>query len=160
MAVYTYSLAASDVSAELPIDAGTVGASTEPLSTTDISQYIEDGAGKLNAALEKAGVSVSASMDEEAHAACTEAVKSYAVAKSLLVLGVTGALYDQAWSRWQYVYSEYSSRPQQLGDAYSGSSVSTNIDDIEVDGNVAGAKSSTSGLGSESWSFIGFGEKW
>lgn len=157
MAVYVYSLTYVDVVAELPgIDAGSVTATTEPLSTAVINQYIEDGAGKLNAMLIARGVTPSASMDETDHAALVEAVKAYATAKCLYALAATGELYAQAWERWNSVYAEYSNRPQQLGGTFA-TMTTTTIDGITDDYGTA----KHDDYGTEEWSFYGFGrDKW
>lgn len=150
MAVYVYSLTSADVISEVPmIDGGSLTATTEPVSTTNITQWIEDGAGKLNSMLEARSITAGASMDETDHAALVEAVKAYAVAKTLLVLGSAGTIYDQAWNRWQQVYAEYSNRPQQLGST-AVALTSTVVDDITTDSGVA----THADLGTENWSFI------
>lgn len=157
MAVYTYSLTYADVVAELPgIDSGSVTATTEPLSTSTINQYIEDGAAKLNSVLIARGITPAADMGETDHAALVGAVKSYAVSKCLYVLGAVGDSYEQANERWLTVYAEYSNRPQQLGESYA-SPTTTIIDEVvETNGVISHVDH-----GTESWSFIGFeNNKW
>jgi len=150
MAVYVYSLAYGDIIAEVPmLDGGSITATTEPLSQGDITQYIEDGAGKLNSMLIARGITPESTMDETDHAALVEAIKGYAVAKSLLVLGSAGPMYDQAWERWQQVYAEYSNRPQQLGGTFAPMTTTT-TDGVTVDGGTA----SHDDHGTEEWSFI------
>ena len=151
MAVYVYSLTYTDVIGEVPmIDGGSITATTEPVSTTNITQWIEDGAGKLNAMLIARGITPAATMDETDHSALVEAVKAYGVAKTLLVLGSAGPIYDQAWERWQQVYAEYSNRPQQLGSS-AVALTTTTIDAVTVDSGVA----THADLGTENWSFVG-----
>lgn len=119
-ASYIFGLTASDVAAELSgIDADNIGASTDKLTTTLITGFINDGAGKLNTVLDKSGITSGASMDADAHQVCALAVKSYAIHKSLLVLGITGPVMEAARDEWLAVYTEYSNRPQQLGDEYA-----------------------------------------
>lgn len=155
MAVYVYSLTYTDVVAEIPmLDGGSVTATTEPLATGDITQYIEDGAGKLNSMLSARGITADANLDETDHAALVEAVKAYAVSKSLMALGAMGPLYDQSWERWQQVYAEYSNRPQQLGNTYAPQTV-VETDGVTTDGGVA----SHNDYGTEEWSFIGLNSK-
>lgn len=128
MAVYDYSVTAANVLAELPgIDPSNIGATGEPLNTTDVAQWIEDGAGHLNALLDRSGITPSASLDEDTHAKVKDAVKMYAVHKCLLVLGVTGALLDAARDRYNTAYAEISNRPQGLGAAYTDG-LTTSID--------------------------------
>ena len=150
MAVYIYSLTSSDVIAEVPmIDPGSISATTDPINTTIINQWLEDGAGKLNSMLIARGIVPAASMDETDHAALVEALKNYAVSKCLAVLGATGAIYDQAWNKWQGVYSEYSNRPQQLG----SSAVALTTTEVDAVTTSAGTASHPD-LGTEEWSFI------
>lgn len=118
-ASYIYGLAASDIAAEIPgVDDSNIGASTEPVSTTDLTNWINDGAGRLNAVLDKSGITAGASMDADTHQMCTIAVKAYAIQKALLVMGETGPAYEAAREEWAAIYTEISNRPQQLGDAY------------------------------------------
>lgn len=158
MAVYVYSLASSDIVAELPgVSSENISATSQPLNTGDLTQFIEDGAGKLNSVLIARGITPSASMDETDHAALVEAVKSYAVAKALNVLGALGPMYEQAQERWQSVYAEYSNRPQNLGGSFA-SLTTVETDSVTV---TSGTASHTS-LGTEDWSFVGLGsdDKW
>lgn len=150
MAVYVYSLTYADVLAEVPmIDSSSISASTEPVSTTNVTQYIEDGAGKLNSMLEARGITASASLDETDHAALVEALKAYAVCKTLLILGATGTVYDQTWERWRTVYAEYSNRPQNLGSSAVALST-TVVDGITTENGIA----THDDHGTEDWSFI------
>ena len=119
-ASYIFGLAASDVAGELPgIDADNVDASSDKLTTTLITSFINDGAGKLNVVLDKSGIESGSGMDADTHQVCAVAVKNYAIHKSLLVLGITGPVYEAARDEWASVYTEYSNRPQQLGDEYA-----------------------------------------
>ena len=158
MAVYVYSLTYADVVNEMPgVGAENISATTQPLSTADVTQFLEDGAGKVNSMLIARGITPAADMDETDHAALVEAVKSYAVAKSLQVIGATGPMYEQAQDRWTSVYAEYSNRPQNLGGSYS-SLTTVETDSVTV---TSGTASHTS-LGTEDWSFVGLGsdDKW
>ena len=138
-ASYTYSVSASDVAAELPgIDDANIGASTEPLSTTDLTAWISEGAAKMNAIAARSGIDTGVGMDADAHEAIAGAVKAYVVHKALAVLGVTGELLTGARDRWNTVYAEYSNRPQQLGSAYADA-LSTSVDTATT---------------TDSWSFI------
>lgn len=118
-ASYIYGLTAADVAAEIHgVDDANIGASTEPVSTTNLTTWINDGAARFNAALRKSGITGSASMDADAHQAVAVGVKMYAVHKALLVLGHTGPSLDAAEREWLSIFAEYSNQPQQLGDAY------------------------------------------
>lgn len=144
MAVYTYSVTNSDVLAEVPgIDAGQIGASTEPVSTADVDQWIIDGSSQINGLLEKAGHTPSSSLEEDTHAALATAVKNYAVAKVLLVIGQTGEVYQRAWDTWMQAYSEFSNRPENLGATAPSRATTSSIKDADDD------------LADE-WDFVGF----
>ena len=87
-ASYIYGLTAADVAAEIHgVDDANIGASTEPVSTTNLTTWINDGAARFNTVLQKSGITPSASLDADAHQAIATGVKMYAVHKALLVLG-------------------------------------------------------------------------
>lgn len=130
-ASYTFGVVAADVAAELPgIDASQIGASTEPVSTTDLTTWINDGSAKLAALLASAGITASASMDADAHDTIAAAVREFAVYRALLVMGVGGDRLREAREAWQITWALYSNRPEQLGDAYTdGLTVTVDTDD-------------------------------
>lgn len=137
MAVYIYGLTYTDVVAEIPrLESSNVSATTEPVSTTSIAQWLEDGAAKFNGTLSKSGITADATMateHEDAHASVAAAVKAYAVMQVMAVLGMSGPVYDAAASRFTEIYSEISSRPQQLGAAYSDTLVTVIDQDQKSD---------------------------
>ena len=158
MAVYTYSLTSGDIVSELPgVSSENISATTEPLSTTDLTQFIEDGAGKLNSVLIARGITPAADMDETDHAALSAAVKAYAVAKAMRTMCATGDLYQQMQDIWNSAYAEYSNRPQNLGGSFA-SLTTVETDSVTVE---SGTATHTS-LGTEDWSFIGLNsfDKW
>lgn len=131
-ASYIYSLTAANIAAEVPgIDDSNIGASTEPVSTTDLTNWINDGAAKLNTVLDKSGITASASMDADTHQVCAAAVKAYAVMKALLVIGDAGPAFEAARDDWTSVYTEISNRPQQLGDEY-GDGITVAVDSLSA----------------------------
>ena len=118
-----------------------------PKGFYDLEKWIEDGAGQLNAMLERSGITPSIEMGANAHQKMEIAVRSYAVFKSLAVLNVRGPVFDQTRRVWEQVYAELSNRPQMLGTSFPAQSVKTNI----LDG---------PNLGQTDWTFIGFRNKW
>lgn len=153
MAVYTFGLTSADVNVP-GHDVSQIGASTEPLSTADITQAIEDGAAQLNTLLDRSGItpqSVAAGMDEDTHAACVAAIKAYAQADALRILGHTGAAYDAAWRQWLSAYETYSAHPEHFGAAY-GDTYSCQIDDIT-------SGTTIDSVGNDEFDFIGFNSK-
>lgn len=142
-ASYTYGLSASDVTGELPGNVASVGAATTPVNTSDITQWIDDASAKMNAMLDKSGIEAGASMDADALSACATAVKSYAIWKTLSVMGVTGPLLDNARRVWTETFAEFSNRPQSLGDAYDdGLTVNIDTDDTSEDWDFINSESS------------------
>jgi hypothetical protein len=132
-ASYIYSLTAADVAAEIPgVDDANIGASTEPVSTTDLTNWINDGAARFNSALDKAGITASASMDADAHQMVAAGVKAYAAHKAMLILGMGDTASAVAAEReWLAIYAEVSNRPQQLGDEYDDG-LTTSIDSLST----------------------------
>lgn len=130
MTVYAYGVEHADVTKELPgIDPSGIGSTGEPLNTTDITGWITDGAGQVNALLDRSGITPSVDLDEDTHCKLAAAVKDYAIHKSMLVLGVTGPLLDAVRDRFNATYAEISNRPQMLGAAY-GDGLTTTTDTV------------------------------
>jgi len=144
-ASYTFGVTAAQVTRELPVNSANVGPNTDHVSTTDIDQWINAAAAKLNAIAKKSGVVTSSDMDVDAHDAIADAVRAYAVWMSLGVMGITGQVATDARDRWQAVYAEYSNRPQQLGDAYADT-YTVQTDDADVIG--------------DAWDFGGTSGQW
>lgn len=119
-ASYLYSLTSSDVIAQLGIDGQNIGAATQPVSTADLTTWLNDGAGRFNSVLAKSGITADANLDADAHQMIASGIKAYAVHKALLVMGHTGPMLDAAEREWLAIYAEISNAPQQLGAAYDG----------------------------------------
>ena len=133
-ASYTWGVLAADVAGELVgIDDSAIGVATTPVATGNLTQWIDDGSAKFNAVLKKAGITPSASLDADAHSAVAAAVKMYAAHKAMLVMGVQSQALDEAKMEWLSVYTEYSNRPQQLGDAYVGGVTVASDTDTKAD---------------------------
>jgi hypothetical protein len=81
VAVEVYSVTAAMVLARLPVDASTIDANTEPLSTTIIDGYIEDGAAQLSGILSNLGIT--SVEDDDLKAQVQAAIIDFAVWKSL-----------------------------------------------------------------------------
>lgn len=81
MAVEVYSVTAAMVIERLPVDGSTIGAATDPLSTTIIDGYIEDGAAQITGVLNNLGITSVA--DDDLEAQVQAAVIDFAVWKSL-----------------------------------------------------------------------------
>ena len=127
MAVRTYGVVLADVLALLPVNTKGITAST-PLSTTNITGYIEDGAGRITAALKRAGVDPD-SLDDDTTAQVKRALEHYAVAASMAKLGRTSA---SAYTEAKAAYEDALARFETSGSTLSAqpSSVLTTIDTV------------------------------
>lgn len=153
MAIYVFGLVASDISVP-GRDASEIGASTEPLATGDLTQAIEDGAAQINSLLDRSGItpqSVAAGMDEDSHGMCVAAIKAYAQADALRIIGDTGPRYEAAWQQWLGLYGTISARPDNLGDAYTDG-LTCNVDSIT-------SGTAIDAVGDDEFDFIGFSSK-
>ena len=128
MASYVYGLVAADI--KVPgHDLSQIGVASESLDQGDLTQAIEDAAGLINALLDRSGITPGTSLDDDTHAACVAAIKAYAQAEALKILGDTGERYEAAWSQWQMHYSNFAAHPENLGSDYVDG-LSCHIDDL------------------------------
>lgn len=133
-ASYTWGVVAADVAGELHgIDDANIGASTTPVSTTNLTTWINDGASRFNTVFAKSGGTPSADVDADAHQAIATGVKMYAAHKAMLVMGVMGPALEEARNEWLAIYTEYSNRPQQMGNAYGDRLTTASDSDTKSD---------------------------
>lgn len=125
MAISTFSVTYTDVLPDLPINSASISASSTPISTGDITSYIEDAGSQLAGVMQIAGLDPSA-LDDDATQQAEAAIKSYAVGKCLQHLGYSGAKLDGAFSRWREQYDRYKANPRLLSG--KGSRVRSNVD--------------------------------
>lgn len=143
MATYTYGLTYSDV--QVPgIDASQI-TSTSRVKTTDVTAWLTLGAAQINAALRAAGITASADMDEDAHEAAANAVRSFAIWKVAYTMGLQTVAED-ARRTWEKELGRMANAPRIMGDAYTDG-ITLDVDDIS---NQTG----------DDWDFTGFGKKW
>jgi hypothetical protein len=120
MAVRTYGVVLADVLALLPVNTTRISA-TSKLSTTHITGYIEDGAGRITAALKRAGVDPD-SLDDDTTAQVKRALEHYVVAACLAKLGRTSstayteakAAYEEALTRFESSGSSLAAQPTSI----------------------------------------------
>jgi hypothetical protein len=125
MAVRTYGVVLADILALLPVNTKGISAST-PLSTTHITGYIEDGAGRLTAALKRAGVDPD-SLDDDTTAQVKRALEHYAVAACMAKLGRTSSsAYTEAKAAYEDALARFEASGSSL--AAQPSSVKTTVD--------------------------------
>lgn len=98
MSVFVYGLTYSDVTPHLPFNTDNLDASSDPISTGDITAFIEDGAGKINGVVKKANLSPS-SLTDDAKGNAQSYIIWYAVRECLSTLGHAGPNYDKANER-------------------------------------------------------------
>lgn len=126
MAVRTYSVAASDVADKLPVDARFITASTYPVNTGDLTQYIQDVSGRLTAALQKAGRDPD-NLDDDALSQAQSAVVQGAVAAALERMGRAGSdPHSRAVARYEEAMRSFETNPNSIAGA--GSQVKTTVD--------------------------------
>ena len=143
MATYVYGLTYTDV--QVPgVDASQISA-TSRVKTADVANFITSGAAQINAAMRAAGITASADMDADAHAAASNAVVSFAIWKIAYIMGQT-TVSDEARRTWEKELGRVANAPRILGDAYTDGIV------LEVD-------SIDTQVGDD-WDFVGFGKKW
>jgi hypothetical protein len=125
MAVRTYGVTVESVCAVLPVNTRKISATT-PLSTTGITGYIEDGSGRVTAALKRVGVDPD-SLDDDTTSQVRAAIEHYAVAASMARLGRTSSsVYTEAKRAYDDVLARFESSGVSL--AQQVSSVETTID--------------------------------
>lgn len=114
MAVSDFDLDVSDVLPLLPFDTTSISANSR-VSTSDITAYIEDGASRVEGALDKAGLTASG-LSDDAKRHCQSAIKAYAAAQAIAKLGYSGPVYDNLIRRYDDELAVLRNRPQVLAD--------------------------------------------
>lgn len=110
MAVKTYSVSVTDVLAYLPMT--NVSATSKPLSSADITAYIEDAASQMTGVLESAGIDPTG-LDDDTTAQVQEAIIKGAVYSSLQkVPGVSDQRLQRALSDWLGLRDRYMNSPK------------------------------------------------
>lgn len=113
MAIYSYNVTSSDVTDRLPIDTQAITSSSEPLSTSDIDEYIDDAASEFSGVLEKSGIQGS-DLSDEAERQIQIGIEHYAVAESLKQIGHTGSDYEEARDAYRDALKRFRDQPQTL----------------------------------------------
>lgn len=126
MAVSTFGVVYTDIYPRLPFDLSAIGPSTTPLSTADLTAYINDAGAQLAPLLTKAGVDP-ASLDDDATQQCANAIKAYATARALQTVGYSGALASAAMTEWEALIARYGNAARTISGR--GSRVLTNATD-------------------------------
>jgi hypothetical protein len=102
-----------DVLAELPLDTSQVTSSSEPVSTGDIENWIQDGTSELANTLKRSGVVVD-QLDGDSLQQLQKAVESYAVAQALDATGFLSERMEKYRRKWRELRDRYAANPQSV----------------------------------------------
>lgn len=113
MATTDFGVVVADVLRKLPIDGNQISATSEPISTGDIEEFIAEGSSKMAGVLSKGGRSLD-ELDDDSKKQMGTAVEAYAVAESFDALGITGRDYQHYHRKWASEYDRYNRDPNLL----------------------------------------------
>lgn len=120
MAITTYSVTTTDVLNDVGgVDTSVIGASSTPVTTSMIEEWIDRGAGQLNMILESKGISPSG-LDDNGNELMRAGVIAYAKAK---VLEKFNRDASRAWEQFGSVRKTLREQEEDLGD---------NLDDGDI----------------------------
>lgn len=123
MALTSFGVTNADVLERVPLDTSQVDASSEPINTGDIDEFIQDASSAFVAILQRAGLDP-ASLNDDTQRQVQDAVEAYAVAEVLDVIGIGNVeRYRQKYERLREMYA---SRPSMLS-TVNGGRVRSNI---------------------------------
>ena len=133
MASYDFGLVEADISRKLGIDADSIGASTTPLRTADVTDALAAGCSEAMAAAYARGVVPDADLltsDPDSHDKLKRLAMSRAVADLALAHGRLTEVYVTWWERYWSLKRELAAHPGELGTADPGiSGITTQMDD-------------------------------
>lgn len=111
MAVTEFGVTSAQVIEHLPFDSTQISPSSKPLSTADIDNYfIPEASATITGILDKAGISPS-SLDDDSRQQMQSAIINYCVMRSLMKIGQSGPLLDQAREQWDSALKWFGDRP-------------------------------------------------
>jgi len=129
MAIELHGVDLQAVLSAIPFDTSGLDANSTPVSTTEIEEWIEDGAGILNALLERMGIDPAADMKPAGTKVLRRGIVGYAAAEALSAASFTGAKYQKHKDAFDAVDERIRTEPQSLGHTQSADSVIvSNID--------------------------------
>jgi len=125
MPIETHSVTDQDVLDVLPFDTSNVSASYK----TQLTDWIEDGAGILNALLERHGIDPAADMTPNGSEVVKRGIVAYAAYQALVKAGFTGSQRGEFKGSFNEVKETIGSSPSDLGDSQSaGNVIKSNVD--------------------------------
>mgnify|MGYP001231440329 CR=1 FL=1 len=126
MAVIDYGVTSAQVVEHLPFDSSQISPTSKPLSTADIDNYfIPEANATITGMLDKAGIDQTA-LDDDSKQQMQSAIINYCVMRSLLKIGQTGPLLDQAREQWDSALKWFGDRPSII--PARGVKATSNID--------------------------------
>lgn len=130
MALADFNVTVSDVLDRYPLnDASNIGANTQPVSTGDVDDLIQDAESQLSAQLEKAGIDPASTTDDQERQA-QNFVEVWCVAEMLESMGATASRYQSYRKKADDLLLYFDRDKGRWGDG--GSSVPSNIDDTDT----------------------------
>lgn len=134
MASYDFGLVAADISGKLGIDVDSIGASTEPLSSSDVSDALAAGCSEAMNAAYARGIVPDGDLltsDPDSHDKLKRLAMSRAVADLALAHGRMPEVYSTWWDRYWALKRELAAHPGELGTAAVGmSGITTKMDNF------------------------------
>lgn len=126
MAVLDYGVTSAQVVEHLPFDSSQISPTSKPLSTADIDNYfIPEANATITGMLDKAGIDQT-TLDDDSKQQMQSAIINYCVMRSLLKIGQTGPLLDQAREQWDSALKWFGDRPSII--PARGVKATSNID--------------------------------
>lgn len=125
MSLADFNVAADDVLDRSPMKSSTVGANTDPISTGDIDDLIQDAESKLAAQFEKAGIDPASLTDDQGRQA-QNFVEVWCVAEIMEIMGATGRRFQQYRDKANELLAYFDRDANRWAD--HGASTVSNID--------------------------------
>jgi hypothetical protein len=135
MAVRTYSVTAVDVLQHVPADTSLINATSTPVSSGDIIEYIEDVAGDITAALISGGFALD-SLNDDTTSQVQSTIEAGAAAMVMSKLGMSGTQsYRTLHDRYENRLKNFRSNSSSLATARNStkSNVKTSSDKRPAD---------------------------
>jgi hypothetical protein len=122
---YSTSVTASEVLGEAPFNANQVDATSEPVSTADLTEWIGEAEGILSAICDAHGITLD---DTSAVKVADRGVKAFTLAQALRALGMQ-AQAEPYWDEWLAMKDIVEKNTATLGEDYDAATgLPTNVD--------------------------------
>ena len=137
MATTDFGVTTAEVLAKAPVDSSQISATSVPVSTSDVEDFVDDADSQMAGLLNAAGIS-SGSLTDDAKRQIQEAIKAYAVAELLDAMGALGRDYDKYRDKWSETYQRYANRPQMLNERVVRTKTNINTSSTKPDAEFIG----------------------